>query len=601
MSRPLNRALGLALPALLMLAAPCHAGRVITDFAETPGPDWVAVNDGVMGGLSQGQPVVGDGVMTFQGTISLENNGGFSSCRTRKTRMDLSDFDGLLIELKPDARKYRLTIESARTPRFVQLQYWADLNVEPGVWQTVRVPFKDFYPTTFGRRLPLPRLDTSAIDSVGFMLYDKKAGPFALKCRRIVAFNKGEAAPEGSTTKRRDPKGSNTGSNTIVDVAARAGAFKTLLAAARAAGLAGALAGDGPFTVLAPTDEAFAKIPAERLQALLKPENRGTLAAILKFHVIPGRAGLADVVGQRRIATLNGQSVRVRVRQGRVRVGGATILTADVGASNGVIHVIDRVLIPETRTIVGLAADQGSFKTLIAAAKAAGLAGALSGEGPLTVFAPTDEAFAKLPKGLVAKLLKPVNKPALVRLLTHHVVKGKVDAATAIKAGEAKTLAGTTLSFGLAKGRVTVAGTNLVLTDLGASNGVIHVVDAVLIPKDFKLTEDKRSRPGRRLVEGRRIDPRGLIAAAIEKGVPLFNAGRREACRDIYAVAAKTLAGLGQAELDSDLRARLRQAAAPRHGESAGEQAWRLRRALDAAWTALESRKPQPGRDRALY
>ena len=128
----------------------------------------------------------------------------------------------------------------------------------------------------------------------------------------------------------------------------------------------------------------------------------------------------------------------------------------------------------------GLAA--GKFNTLIAAAKAAGLAGTLQGEGPFTVFAPTDEAFAKLPKGTVESLLKPENKDKLAAILKYHVVPGNVKLAKALEAGQGKTVLGPSLGIKFEDGRVKIGTANLVTADIAASNGTIHVIDSVLLP-----------------------------------------------------------------------------------------------------------------------
>ena len=135
-------------------------------------------------------------------------------------------------------------------------------------------------------------------------------------------------------------------SKDIVDVAAEAGSFETLLAAASAAGLVETLKSEGPFTIFAPTDEAFDKLPEGTVEALL--ENPDKLAAILKYHVVPGRIAAKDVIaaGSARPATAQGQSLNVRVVDGKVMVDDATVITADVAASNGVIHVIDTVVLP---------------------------------------------------------------------------------------------------------------------------------------------------------------------------------------------------------------------------------------------------------------
>ena len=137
----------------------------------------------------------------------------------------------------------------------------------------------------------------------------------------------------------------------IVDTAVSAGSFKTLAAALKAADLIDTLKGEGPFTVLAPTDEAFAKLPEGTVESLLKPENKEKLVAILKYHVIPGKALAADVVkldGQE-VKTVQGEKAKVAVKDGTVTVDGAKVIKTDIEATNGVIHVIDTVILPSAR------------------------------------------------------------------------------------------------------------------------------------------------------------------------------------------------------------------------------------------------------------
>ena len=136
------------------------------------------------------------------------------------------------------------------------------------------------------------------------------------------------------------------------------------------------------------------------------------------------------------------------------------------------------------KDIVDTAVAAGSFKTLVKALQAADLVATLKGAGPFTVFAPTDEAFAKLPAGTLEALLKPENKPKLQRILTFHVIAGKVMAADVVKTSSAKAVSGDTLTIASRDGGVTVAGAKVVKTDIAASNGVIHVIDSVILPLD---------------------------------------------------------------------------------------------------------------------
>ena len=274
-----------------------------------------------------------------------------------------------------------------------------------------------------------------------------------------------------------------TGGGDIVDTAVAAGNFKTLAAALKAAGLVETLKGAGPFTVFAPTDEAFAKLPAGTVETLLKPENKAKLAAILAYHVVPGKVMAKDVKTGGAV-TVNGQRIDLVAKDGKVTVDGANVTTADVAASNGVIHVIDSVILPSDKNIVETAVAAGSFKTLATLIEKAGLAGALSGAGPFTVFAPTDEAFAKLPKETVDSLLKPEGKETLVKILTYHVVQGRVFSdKVAAKGWTTSTLQGGEIVSSTKDGKVMVQNANVVKTDIDASNGVIHVIDTVIMPK----------------------------------------------------------------------------------------------------------------------
>jgi len=276
---------------------------------------------------------------------------------------------------------------------------------------------------------------------------------------------------------------------TIVDVAVADGRFTTLVAAVTAAGLAETLSGEGPFTVFAPTDDAFAKLPAGTLEELLKPENKQALTDILLYHVVAGSIKAVDVANLSETETVLGEKVSVKVEGGKVFINDAEVVITDVEASNGVIHVIDSVILPpadeQTMDIVDTAIADGRFTTLVAAVGAAGLVETLKGEGPFTVFAPTDEAFAKLPAGTLDELLKPESKQALTDILLYHVMAGKVMAADVSDGLIADSALGTSLFFKLDMGNAYVNEAQIVITDINTSNGVIHVIDTVILPKDI--------------------------------------------------------------------------------------------------------------------
>ena len=293
----------------------------------------------------------------------------------------------------------------------------------------------------------------------------------------------------------------------IVAVASSTEGFSTLVAAVAAAGLVETLQGPGPFTVFAPTDEAFAALPAGILDALLLPENKDVLAQILTYHVVSGKVMAADVAAGD-VPTVEGSAITVTVDGGKVMLNGSVnVVATDVAASNGVIHVIDAVLLPPgldvsaliapattegaaeaPGDIVAVASSTEGFSTLVAAVAAAGLVETLQGPGPFTVFAPTDEAFAALPAGILDALLLPENKDVLAQILTYHVVSGKVMAAD-VAAGDVPTVEGSAITVTVDGGKVMLNGSvNVVATDVAASNGVIHVIDAVLLPPGLDLS-----------------------------------------------------------------------------------------------------------------
>jgi transforming growth factor-beta-induced protein len=274
-----------------------------------------------------------------------------------------------------------------------------------------------------------------------------------------------------------------TADGNIVQTAVAAGQFTTLASLLTKAGLVETLSTGGPFTVFAPTDAAFAKVPKSTLDALAG--DLAKLKAVLLYHVVSGSLPAAEVVKLGSVKTLNGTGVAIKATNGAVFVGGAKVTTPDVSASNGTIHVIDSVLIPPTapaaqKNIVQTAIAAGQFKTLASLLTKVGLAGTLQGKGPFTVFAPTDAAFAKVPKATLAALAK--DKAKLRAVLLYHVAKGKLTAAQVVKLRSAKTLNGTSVPIRVSGGKVFVGGALVTTPDVTASNGVIHVINKVLIP-----------------------------------------------------------------------------------------------------------------------
>ena len=228
--------------------------------------------------------------------------------------------------------------------------------------------------------------------------------------------------------------------------------------------------------------------------------------------------------------------------------------------------------------IVDVASKAGKFKLLLTAATEAGLVDALKSKGPLTVLAPTDEAFGKLPKGALEDLLKPVNKDKLASILKYHVISGKVDARKVASLESATTLLGKDVSIGINNGRLTVGTANVIGTDIMASNGIIHVIDQVLLPPEESEAE-KLS---------------GLIETAVETGAPLYNKGQEAACVAIYKIAVQSLAIAGKDILPEgsikDLNSALSKV---KKSHSSSSNAWTLRGALDRTYKSLTNMKPE--------
>ena len=359
----------------------------------------------------------------------------------------------------------------------------------------------------------------------------------------------------------------------IVDTAVKAGSFKTLAAALGAAELVDALKGDGPFTVFAPTDEAFAKLPKGTVESLLKPANREQLVSILTYHVVKGNVPASAVVSLKAAETLNGQRVDIQVKGKKVMVDKARVVQADVKCSNGTIHVINKVLLPNADSVPATAVKAGKFKTLVAAVKAAGLLETLAGKGPFTVFAPTDEAFSKLPEGTVASLLEAENRDKLVNILKYHVVSGRIYSDAALKAGRVKTLEGKEVAVAANAKGAFVNDAKLVATDLDAANGVIHVIDSVLIPVNPEKSSRKMG---------------GMLERAVAHGSRLYNAGHSKECAQLYSdTMHKMLSYEDHSMSPRTVRALKMVLYRAERTQCDDSRAWLLRQGMDLAHQAL--------------
>jgi len=269
----------------------------------------------------------------------------------------------------------------------------------------------------------------------------------------------------------------------VLATALKNGQFNTFVKALEITGLANELSGSNSYTIFAPTDAAFAKLGLQKLEQIMLPANRETLKNLLAYHIVPGNS-TSSVVGTWSFGnTLNGQRFTVNATNG-ISVDGFKVVTPDIKCNNGVIHVIDGVMWPETKNVLEVAQNAGKFRTFWAALEAAGLTSTIQSEGPFTILAPSDEAFAKLPKGEIEKLFMPANKAQLVEFLNAHIIPSRVFADQAMKTATFTTVEGGKVKFTNANGTPMVNNAAITSTDIDASNGVIHVIANVIVPSD---------------------------------------------------------------------------------------------------------------------
>ncbi len=269
--------------------------------------------------------------------------------------------------------------------------------------------------------------------------------------------------------------------NDIPRTAQCSGIHDSLVAGVIQAELMTTLQSDGPFTVFAPTDQAFADAGID-LAALNTTEGKQTLADILLYHVLAGEVPAANVTDCLSVNTVNGNPLSFTVGTSGVMVNGANVTATDVATSNGIIHIIDKVLTPTAtpNDIPRTAQCTGVHNSLVAGVIQAELLTTLQGDGPFTVFAPTDQAFSDAGIDLTA-LDNPDGKAALTDILLYHVIAGDVPAANVTECMSADTVNGQPLSFTV-NGGVMVNDANVTTADVATSNGIIHVIDKVLTP-----------------------------------------------------------------------------------------------------------------------
>ena len=272
----------------------------------------------------------------------------------------------------------------------------------------------------------------------------------------------------------------------MIQTLTKAGNFNTFLQAVQTAGLTTMLQGEGPFTVFAPTNAAFAALLSElgvTKEALLA--DKPLLTAVLTYHVLGSRVPRADVPLGKAITPVSGGFFKIesanglKITDGRNRV--STITATDIQASNGVVHLVDRVLLPANKDIVATASALPDFSILVEAVAAAGLVPTLQGQGPFTVFAPTNAAFAKVPAPLLNVIGSDVN--LLTAVLTYHVSAGTADPRRNLIPTQVKTLQGQTLYVGYDADGASVNQATALCKGVKTTNGTVWLIDSVLLPQ----------------------------------------------------------------------------------------------------------------------
>lgn len=541
--------------------------RVLFDFGPDDVSRWSTVHDTVMGGRSDGTlSRTEDETLVFSGNLSLKNNGGFTSFRSARLRETPAGTDGLELRVKGDGRTYIFSCDMRGVPIFAG-GYWQEFKTTADTWTTVRLPWSAFEPVNFGEKLDgLPALDPAQLTAMGVYLYDKKEGPFALEVDAITAYTGEFPAAPSDADFAQD--------------------FPTLTRLVGALDLDTALVErNGRFTLLAPTDAAFEALPGDLFMELARPENADLLRSILLHHVMPERVTAAEAMELVVASSLEGTALSFRKEGSGLTIDGASVIATDLSFADGVAHVLDEVLIPssvEAEIAARLDLREsgiGDATMVFALVETAELGSALADMERYTLFAPTDEAFAALPAETLEALTRPENRDALRQVLLNHVVAEPITAFAALQATVEQEVILATLS----EGSITVAsegnelridGANVTRADILLDNGVVHLVDQVLVPDGLVLAEAPRTQ-----VDGEAV--RMFLVETVKRGASDFNSGDVEACASSYRTALEGLLMLQQVE-DKGLVADIEGALDRAQDQGAREAAWTLRRAIDA-------------------
>jgi len=297
---------------------------------------------------------------------------------------------------------------------------------------------------------------------------------------------------------------SGTGSATLPSIAGVATGnqnFSTLVAALSKAGLVGTFSGAGSFTVFAPTNAAFDAAAGALLGSgktgrdLVEALDVATLTAVLKYHVVGDARSAQAVLAANQLIMLDGNAAAIALRGGRAYIDNAQIVSTDIQASNGIVHVIDAVILPPSvaasagasqQTIAAIAAGNPAFSTLVAALARAGLVDTFNGQQAFTVFAPTNAAFDEAAKQLHyasgRELVEKLDIRTLTAVLTYHVIAGEKKASDVVAADQLQMLSGVAADVAVRSGKAYIDDAPILSTDVLASNGVIHVLGGVMLP-----------------------------------------------------------------------------------------------------------------------
>ncbi len=306
-----------------------------------------------------------------------------------------------------------------------------------------------------------------------------------------------------------------TGPVDLVSTVAQTAELSSLRLAIVASGLTEALSSTGPFTLLAPSNEAFARLDRQTLASLMAPENQPALAAIIAHHVLPGRLSASDLARFASAPSLSGQRLEIRRGPSGPIIAGGSISVADIQATNGVIHIVDSVLFPTTRDIRATLEASGRFGRFVALLDALDDDELMPPGAQVTLLAPTDDAFDALSNEAVAMLKTRRNREVLRSLLENHIIPERLTVSQAIAQSPIRTAHGSILRAARDEaGHLRLQFTekdfaNILAADLDTTNGLVQVVDALIVPPaGLKLVPDGR------LVVGMFLDAAGSVLAS---------------------------------------------------------------------------------------